>query len=253
MGDPVPGGAVNMSTCVTAGCGRSLPVAGFYKNCCTACPKEGYYHTTHCQRRYLRVHPVVAPEFDFVNPCAGPDCPHCLRDRLGLQAKGVCDTLTPVVIEQTKGVTMTELETLKATLVNNRKVIEDLGVVADEAGATYMKMTDPSAKALTLTYLDAINARAYALGVDVEYLVGRIDKLANSVLRARIIGDDVTSRIGDYLPRGWTWTLSGDTFSGIAIVDIFGADNAGWTLKDYVLPRLASGNMHQLPVGAVLS
>lgn len=44
------------------------------------------------------------------------------------------------------------------------------------------------------------------------------------------------AQIGRYLPSNYEATQSGD-----GPIFIFGSDVAGWTLDDYVLPRLASG------------
>ena len=42
-------------------------------------------------------------------------------------------------------------------------------------------------------------------------------------------------RIDRFLPRGWHAYAAGRS------IGIYGNDHAGWTLHDYVLPRLASG------------
>jgi hypothetical protein len=59
---------------------------------------------------------------------------------------------------------------------------------------------------------------------------------------ALITGRDITvDRVGAFLPANYRVVdaditgLDGDT------VIVAGTDNAGWTLDDYVIPRLASG------------
>ena len=44
--------------------------------------------------------------------------------------------------------------------------------------------------------------------------------------------------VQEYLPRGW------EAYWKDGTIIIAGEDNAGWTLKDYVLPRLASGMIY---------
>ena len=50
-------------------------------------------------------------------------------------------------------------------------------------------------------------------------------------------GGNPLSTVQQYLPRGGVVAWSD------GMLFIYGEDNAGWTLKDYVLPRLASGNI----------
>jgi hypothetical protein len=47
-------------------------------------------------------------------------------------------------------------------------------------------------------------------------------------------------RVRAYLPRNFVAYLSA-THGELGVVRIHGYDNAGWTLRDYVIPRLASG------------
>lgn len=54
---------------------------------------------------------------------------------------------------------------------------------------------------------------------------------------AVVFGHDV-DRAAAYLPRNYRYLPIGDTGS---IGLVFGADDAGWTLNGYVLPRLATG------------
>lgn len=67
----------------------------------------------------------------------------------------------------------------------------------------------------------------------------------------------VVKTIQAYMPRGWTATLV--TKSNIEddvavgwrrVVAVTGHDHAGWTLHDYVIPRLASGNWFAKEVAA---
>lgn len=59
---------------------------------------------------------------------------------------------------------------------------------------------------------------------------------APPVRRAVIKNETSLRRVEAYLPRHYTAVL--DPTGGITIV---GTDNAGWTLTDYIIPRLASG------------
>ena len=48
-----------------------------------------------------------------------------------------------------------------------------------------------------------------------------------------------------YMPRGWFATLrtrGNDDGTTRQVISVTGRNNAGWTLDDYVIPRLASGN-----------
>jgi hypothetical protein len=59
-----------------------------------------------------------------------------------------------------------------------------------------------------------------------------------AIRRAEVRGVDTVERLEAYLPTDYTVESFTD---GVAI--IVGTDYAGWTLDDYVLPRLASGLM----------
>lgn len=66
----------------------------------------------------------------------------------------------------------------------------------------------------------------------------------------RPVADDLRDRVDPYLPSGWSARVVGKNktdehgnFTTDWVVSIVGYDNAGWTLEDYVLPRLASGNI----------
>ena len=60
--------------------------------------------------------------------------------------------------------------------------------------------------------------------------------------RARIYGNDITpERIEPYLPGNYQVVGNGKDIHGRDFVLIEGEDKAGWTMDDYVLPRLASG------------
>ena len=60
----------------------------------------------------------------------------------------------------------------------------------------------------------------------------------------RTDGRDVQRHIDAYLPRGWHTQLDADGRT----VTIHGNDHAGWTLHDYVLPRLASGCIYPVSI-----
>lgn len=64
--------------------------------------------------------------------------------------------------------------------------------------------------------------------------------MSNTNTRTAIVkGRDITpERIAPYLPANYE--VLGTVGGGEAVV-IRGIDNAGWTLDDYVIPRLASG------------
>lgn len=51
-------------------------------------------------------------------------------------------------------------------------------------------------------------------------------------------GDDPVEVVEAYLPRGYQARQEGNT------IIIEGEDHAGWTLEEYVLPRLASGMIY---------
>ena len=53
--------------------------------------------------------------------------------------------------------------------------------------------------------------------------------------------DDKRKAVEHYLPRNYTVDRSSHGYPEVVVVT--GTDQAGWTAKDYVVPRLASG-MH---------
>lgn len=53
-------------------------------------------------------------------------------------------------------------------------------------------------------------------------------------------------QVAAYLPSNYSAVLRGD------IIDITGTDVAGWTLDDYVIPRLASGLITAKEVEVIL-
>jgi hypothetical protein len=70
--------------------------------------------------------------------------------------------------------------------------------------------------------------------------------MSTATLRtAHVTGTDITGeKIARYLPANYEVISEGVTYEGDKarpFVVIQGADNAGWTLDDYVIPRLASG------------
>ncbi|MCP4902332.1 MAG: hypothetical protein GY906_35645 [bacterium] len=70
--------------------------------------------------------------------------------------------------------------------------------------------------------------------------------------RSAIIEDhaDDIAIIAAYLPRNYRARVAyAATRTGRAVV-IIGRDNAGWTLNDYVIPRLASGLYFAREIGA---
>lgn len=64
--------------------------------------------------------------------------------------------------------------------------------------------------------------------------------MSNSTKRYAVVkGHNITTReVAAYLPGNYR--VNGSTSEKVYIV---GEDNAGWTLEDYVIPRLASGNL----------
>ena len=61
------------------------------------------------------------------------------------------------------------------------------------------------------------------------------------VRRAEIRGLNITAKeVTAYLPSNYR-VESENRVDGIVIIS--GEDSRGWTLQDYVLPRLASGNL----------
>jgi hypothetical protein len=59
---------------------------------------------------------------------------------------------------------------------------------------------------------------------------------------AQVTGLDATAyKIAWYLPANYEVTSAWLTDDGKHVCVIQGTDNAGWTLEDYVIPRLGSG------------
>ena len=56
-------------------------------------------------------------------------------------------------------------------------------------------------------------------------------------------GANPLTTVEQYLPRGWV------VYWQDGMLYIAGEDDAGWTLKDYVLPRLASGMIYAKEIG----
>ncbi len=63
------------------------------------------------------------------------------------------------------------------------------------------------------------------------------------MIRTAIITTDDADRVAAFLPSNYTVVGHADHQ-----VTIQGIDNAGWTLDDYVLPRLASGLLFGIEV-----
>ena len=61
--------------------------------------------------------------------------------------------------------------------------------------------------------------------------------------RTAVITTDDADRVAAFLPSNYSVVSQAD-----GIVTIAGTDNAGWTLDDYVLPRLASGLLFGIEV-----
>lgn len=61
--------------------------------------------------------------------------------------------------------------------------------------------------------------------------------------RAMVHGARDRTQVEAYLPANYHVKTAGIGKNGRAYVQIEGIDNAGWTLDDYVIPRLASGLM----------
>lgn len=61
---------------------------------------------------------------------------------------------------------------------------------------------------------------------------------------AIVFGNGITAeRVAAYLPSNYYVADADETLRDGDSVIIVGRDSAGWTLNDYVLPRLASGLM----------
>lgn len=59
---------------------------------------------------------------------------------------------------------------------------------------------------------------------------------------AQVTGFECTAeKVARYLPANYEVVAAYSTDDGETVVLISGKDNAGWTLDDYVIPRLASG------------
>lgn len=65
------------------------------------------------------------------------------------------------------------------------------------------------------------------------------DDIRSAVVARSASGTPSPETVAAYLPRGY-W-VTGSTDDEVAIS---GIDDAGWTLDDYVIPRLASGMIH---------
>ena len=60
---------------------------------------------------------------------------------------------------------------------------------------------------------------------------------------AIVRGASSAATVAAYLPSGYVVTGETEDENGRTLVEITGHDNAGWTLEDYIIPRLASGLM----------
>jgi hypothetical protein len=59
---------------------------------------------------------------------------------------------------------------------------------------------------------------------------------------AQVIGQDLTvEKVYAYLPANYEVIAAYTTPGNTTVVLIAGTDKAGWTLDDYVIPRLGSG------------
>jgi hypothetical protein len=65
----------------------------------------------------------------------------------------------------------------------------------------------------------------------------------NELRYAQIRGARTSEEVRAYLPENYSVFRTGPD-DGRLLVTIRGVDRAGWTLDDYVLPRLASGSMY---------
>lgn len=87
-----------------------------------------------------------------------------------------------------------------------------------------------------------------------------LDKLRYAQIEVAATGLDdekmsaEVKRVQAYMPRGWIASIRsvGNYDEGTVrqVISICGHDNAGWTLDDYVIPRLASGNIFAKEVAA---
>lgn len=62
-----------------------------------------------------------------------------------------------------------------------------------------------------------------------------------NVTRRAVVRTSQADQVRAYLPANYRVVGSVETFDGIAHVTVEGCDLHGWTLTEYVLPRLASG------------
>lgn len=61
---------------------------------------------------------------------------------------------------------------------------------------------------------------------------------SDSMRFAVVLSDVAGAKVKSYMPSNYSATVGDD-----GTVILHGFDNAGWTLDNYVLPRLASGNI----------
>lgn len=70
-----------------------------------------------------------------------------------------------------------------------------------------------------------------------------VEKTVAPRLRAAIVRTDSIRTVAQYLPGNYSAVATGVDKDG-PWVRVEGKDNAGWTLDDYVIPRLASGLLY---------
>jgi hypothetical protein len=90
--------------------------------------------------------------------------------------------------------------------------------------------------------LDSLRYAEIDLSVALSYKDMDDEDLSNEV-----------QRVQAYLPRGWIATLVTKSLEDEGfkrVIAITGHERMGWTLDDYVLPRLASGNIFAKVVAA---
>lgn len=61
-------------------------------------------------------------------------------------------------------------------------------------------------------------------------------------------GSDPLKVVQGYLPANYSAEIRPALYDEPEVITIFGYDNAGWTLDDYVIPRLASGMIYATEV-----
>ena len=131
---------------------------------------------------------------------------------------------------------------------------DDLAYARDEGTVIVMTGTGPDGEQVTFggdrRAVEALAEGVYAEGeatavVEPHQVLNTVPQRIASVARHHS-GRPSPEEVSAYLPGNYRVLWSDDERVMIA-----GNDNAGWTLNDYVIPRLASGLIHAREVTAV--